>query len=168
MKISPKWLSYSNGYINKMLLKSPRGCAVVTTAFVQVAIMKSHRLCCFIIKDVDFTVSGGWKSENRVSVWLNSDKGFLVAVDWDKGALLFLSKALVPFMKSSHLMIYQRPYLPIVIWGVRIKTQVWRNANPSPLHLLAPQSGEGQRSCVPPELGLLLAFTLGGCIFLDT
>lgn len=43
-------------------------------------------------------------------------------------------------------MIYQRPYLLIVTWGVRIKTQVWRNANPSPLLWLAPQSGEGQCS----------------------
>lgn len=140
---------------------------MVTTAFVQVAIVKSHSLCCCIIKDVDFTVFGSWKSENRVLLWLDSGKGFLVAVDWDKGALLFLSKALVPFMKGSHLMIYQRPYLLIITWGVRIKTQVLRNANPSPLYWLAPQSCEGQRSCVPPELGLLLAFTLSGCIFLD-
>lgn len=153
--------------LKKLLLKSPRGCAVATAAFVQVAIVKSHGLDCFFINEVDFTVSGSWKSENRVSVWLDLVRVFLVAVDWDKGALLFLSKALVLFMKGSHLMIYQRPYLLVVTWGVRIKTQVWRNASPSPLHQLAPQSGEGQRSRVPSELGLLLAFTLGGCIFLD-
>lgn len=84
-----------------------------------------------------------WTSESKVSVWLDSG---------DMGVLLFLSMELIPLMKGSNLMICQRPYLLHVTWGVRIKTQVWRNAKPRPLHQLAPQSGEGQRSVLHQTL----------------